>query len=63
MLLTDYDAKYFAHALTKRCASDSIEKLVGAVIGAQLDLNPDQVDAALFAFQPGMLNLSNSIGL
>ena len=50
MTLTDYHAKYFAHELTKRCSSDSLEKLAGAVAGAQVDLNPHQVDAALFAF-------------
>src|SRR6476646_7016844 len=50
MLLTAYHAKYFAHELTKRCSSDSAEKLAGAVASAQVDLNPHQVDAALFAF-------------
>lgn len=50
MNLTDYHAKYFAWELTKRCSSDSMEKLAGAVAGAQVDLNPHQVDAALFAF-------------
>ena len=25
--MTVYHAKYFAHELTKRCASDSVEKL------------------------------------
>ena len=50
MTLTDYHAKYFAHELTKRCSSDCMEKLAGAVAGAQVDLNPHQVDAALFAF-------------
>src|SRR5882762_8248959 len=50
MNITDYHAKYFAHELTKRCSSDSLEKLAGAVAGAQVDLNPHQVDAALFAF-------------
>ena len=50
MNLTDYHAKYFAHELTKRCSSDSLEKLAGAVASAQVDLNPHQVDAALFAF-------------
>lgn len=49
-MITDYHAKYFAHELTKRCAPDSVEKLAGAVAGAQVDLNPHQVDAALFAF-------------
>src|SRR2546421_1343132 len=50
MGLTDYQAKYFAHELTKRSPSDSPEKLAGAVAAAQVDLNPHQVDAALFAF-------------
>lgn len=49
-MITDYHAKYFAHELTKRCSSDSVEKLAAAVAGAQVDLNPHQVDAALFAF-------------
>jgi hypothetical protein len=35
MYLTDYHAKYFAHELTKRCASDSLEKLTGALVDAQ----------------------------
>ncbi len=38
--LTAYHAKYYAHELTKRCSSDSLEKLAGAVAGAQVDLNP-----------------------
>src|SRR5439155_18689276 len=50
MDLTPYHAKYFAHELTKRCSSDNMEKLAGAVASAQVDLNPHQVDAALFAF-------------
>ena len=50
MDLTPYHAKYYAYELTKRCSSDSIEKLAGAVASAQVDLNPHQVDAALFAF-------------
>ncbi len=51
MNLTDYHAKLFAYELTKRCASDSAEKLATALADAQVDLNPHQVDAALFAFQ------------
>jgi len=38
MNLTPYHAKYFAHELTKRCSSDSAEKLAGAVASAQVDL-------------------------
>lgn len=51
MQLTDYQAKYFAHELTKRCPSDSMEKLAGVLVDAQVDLNPHQVEAALFAFR------------
>jgi len=43
MNLTDYHAKYFAHELTKRCPSDSAEKLAGALVDAQVDLNPQKV--------------------
>jgi SNF2 family DNA or RNA helicase len=49
MHLTDYHAKYFSHELTKRCPSDSLEKLAGALVDARVDLNPYQ--AALFAFK------------
>jgi len=51
MTLTPFHAKYFAYELTKRCPSDSIEKLAGALVDAQVDLNPHQVQAALFAFR------------
>src|ERR1700730_15424890 len=66
MTLTDYHAKYFAHELTKRCSSDSLEKLAGAVAGAQVDLNPHQVDAALFAFRSPLSKgalLADEVGL
>ncbi len=49
--ITDYHAKYFAHELTKRAASDSVEKLAMALSDAQVDLNPHQIEAALFAFR------------
>lgn len=51
MDLTPYHAKYFAHELTRRCASDSVEKLAAVLSDAQVDLNPHQVEAALFAFR------------
>ena len=66
MNLTDYHAKYFAYELTKRCSSDSLEKLAGAVAGAQVDLNPHQVDAALFAFNSPLSKgalLADEVGL
>ncbi len=64
--LTDYHAKYFAYELTRRFPSDSVEKLASAVAGAQVDLNPHQVDAALFAFQSPLSKgalLADEVGL
>src|SRR6059058_5008722 len=64
--LTDYQAKYFAYELTKRSPSDSMEKLAGAVASAQVDLNPHQVDAALFAFNSPLSKgalLADEVGL
>ncbi len=46
MSLTDYQAKYFAHELTRRFPPDSVEKLTAALVDAQVDLNPHQIDAA-----------------
>lgn len=66
MSLTDYQAKHLAYELTRRCASDSEEKLAATVAGAQVDLNPHQVDAALFAFQSPLSKgaiLADEVGL
>ncbi|MGA7875204.1 MAG: hypothetical protein WCA08_06035 [Desulfoferrobacter sp.] len=51
LILTDYQAKYIAHKLTRRFPSDSAEKLTASLVDAQVDLNPHQIDAALFAFK------------
>ncbi len=66
MNLTDYHSKFYAHELTRRCPSDSVEKLAGAVASAQVDLNPHQVDAALFAFRSPLSKgalLADEVGL
>ncbi len=63
---TNYHSKYFAYELTKRCSSDNAEKLAAAVAGAQVDLNPHQVDAALFAFSSPLSKgalLADEVGL
>lgn len=66
MLITDYHAKYYALELTKRCSSDSLEKLAASLVDAQVDLNPHQVDAALFAFKSPLSRgaiLADEVGL
>ncbi|MFH1943862.1 MAG: hypothetical protein ABIL68_17305, partial [bacterium] len=50
VMITPYHAKYIAYELTKRSSSDSIQKFASTLVDAQVDLNPHQVDAALFAF-------------
>jgi ERCC4-related helicase len=64
--VTVYHAKYFAHELTKRSPSDSVEKLAAALSNAQVDLNPHQIDAALFAFSSPLSKgviLADEVGL
>jgi hypothetical protein len=39
-MTTVYHAKYLAHELTKRCPSDSLQKLAATLADAQVDLNP-----------------------
>ena len=50
-MITDFHAKYFAYEITKRCSSGSVEKLTAVLADAQVDLNPHQIEAALFAFR------------
>jgi adenine-specific DNA-methyltransferase len=64
--LTDYQANYFAHELTRRFPPDSVEKIMAAFAGAQVDLNPHQIDAALFAFKSPLSRgalLADEVGL
>ncbi|MED5423726.1 MAG: SNF2-related protein [Pseudomonadota bacterium] len=65
-MITAYQAQYYAHDLTKRCSANSLEKLTGALMDAQVDLNPHQVEAALFAFKSplsGGAILADEVGL
>ena len=64
--ITQYHARYFAGELTKRCPSDSLEKLSATLSNAQVDLNPHQIEAALFAFKSPLSKgaiLADEVGL
>src|SRR5580698_2130194 len=66
MSLTHYHARYFAHELTKRSSSDNVDKLASALSDAQVDLNPHQIEAALFAFRSPLSKgaiLADEVGL
>jgi ERCC4-related helicase len=49
MLYASQQLAYFAHKLTLRGPADSMDRMAGALLDAQVDLNPHQIDAALFA--------------
>ena len=50
-MTTEYHAKLFAHQLSRRHSASDSEKLASTLLDAQVDLNPHQVEAALFAFK------------
>jgi SNF2 family DNA or RNA helicase len=64
--LTVYQAKYIAFELTRRYPSGSAQKSNSALVDAQVDLNPHQFEAALFAFKSTLLKgaiLADEVGL
>ncbi len=66
MQLTPYHAKYFSYDLTRQLPANDIGKLTASLQDAQVDLNPHQVEAALFAFQSPLSNgaiLADEVGL
>ena len=65
MTLTAYHAKYYAHDLMRR-ASTGLDRLSVSLFDAAVDLNPHQIEAALFALESplskGVL-LADEVGL
>ena len=65
-MTTLYHAKYLAHELTKRLPAERAEKLSQSLANATVDLNPHQVEAALFAFRSPLSRgaiLADEVGL
>lgn len=50
-MISPYHAKYFAHELTRLRRGDGVERIGQSLFDASVDLNPHQIDAALFALQ------------
>jgi len=66
MQLTPYHAKYYAYELTKRSSSNTVASLAASLSDAQVDLNPHQIEAALFAFRSPLSKgaiLADEVGL
>lgn len=65
-MISAYHAKYYAHELTRRHAADGVGRLSQSLFDASVDLNPHQIEAALFALrnplQEGVL-LADEVGL
>ncbi len=64
--LTSYHAKFFAHALLRSSTADGIEKISRSLFDAAVDLNPHQIDAALFALKSPLSKgviLADEVGL
>jgi SNF2 family DNA or RNA helicase len=65
MNVTAYHARYYAHDLTRR-ASAGLDRLSSSLFDAAVDLNPHQIEAALFALESplskGVL-LADEVGL
>jgi SNF2 family DNA or RNA helicase len=63
---TPYHSKYFAYELTRKCSADQLGKLNQSIFNATVDLNPHQIDAALFAFRSPLSRgalLADEVGL
>src|SRR3990172_8566637 len=65
-MITAYHAKYFAHALLRSSTEDGVEKISRSLFDAAVDLNPHQIDAALFALRSPVSKgviLADEVGL
>ncbi|MCL4208004.1 MAG: DEAD/DEAH box helicase family protein, partial [Pirellulaceae bacterium] len=63
---TAYHSKYLAFELTKKVGADQADKLALSLSNATVDLNPHQIDAALFAFRSPLSRgaiLADEVGL
>ena len=65
-MITDHHAKYYAHELTRRAAGDDVDRISTSLFDASVDLNPHQIEAALFALRSPLSKgviLADEVGL
>lgn len=63
---TDFHATYYAHVLSQRHGHGGVERLSRSLFDACVDLNPHQIDAALFALRSPLSKgviLADEVGL
>jgi len=64
--ITPYHAKYFAHELSILHANNGVDRLSQSLFDASVDLNPHQIEAALFALDNPLnqgVVLADEVGL
>lgn len=65
-MTTNYHAKYYAHELTKISNKKGIDRISMSLFDSSVDLNPHQVEAAIFAFRSPLSKgviLADEVGL
>jgi superfamily II DNA/RNA helicase len=64
--ITSYHAKYYAYELTAKRSSAVVDRLTTSLFDAHVDLNPHQIEAALFALRSPLSKgviLADEVGL
>ncbi len=65
-MITDYHAKYYANLLMQQSVGDNIDSISQSLMNAAVDINPHQIEAALFAFRSPLSKgviLADEVGL
>lgn len=66
MLYTNHQIKYFAWEITKKRSASDVDRLSQSLFDAQVDVNPHQIEAALFALNNPLSKgvvLADEVGL
>ena len=50
-MITKYHAKYYANILTQKSIGGNMDSISQSLLNAAVDINPHQIEAALFAFR------------
>lgn len=65
-MITRYHAKYYACLLSQKAVGDGLSSLSQSLLNATVDINPHQIEAALFAFKSPLSKgvvLADEVGL
>ena len=65
-MITRYHAKYYAQLLSQKSVGNDVQDLSQSLLNSAVDINPHQIDAALFAFKSPLSKgvvLADEVGL